>query len=197
MKRTEIDNLWLKILYQCNEVQRRRLAGVKALELGRGGLLRVCELTGMSHHTVIKGIQEVKDEKRNPLPLTRLRKEGGGRKKITDKNPDIKNEIQSILEENTAGDPMSDIKWTNKSVRNIANEINSPKKHIGKDTVASIVKDLGFSLQLNKKSFEGGTSAERDSQFRYINSMALRQINRLTLLVLRGAGRDTANILSA
>ena len=170
MERTEIDNLWLKTLYQCNEVQRRRLAGVKALELGRGGLSRVCELTGMSHHTVIKGIQEIKDEKRKPL--TRLRKEGGGRKKITEKNPDIKNEIQSILEENTAGDPMSDIKWTNKSVRNIANEVNGPKKRIGKDTVASIVKDLGFSLQLNKKSFEGGTSAERDSQFRYINSMA-------------------------
>ena len=170
MKRTEIDGLWLKTLYQCNEVQRRRLAGVKALELGWGGSSRVCGLTGMSHHTVIKGIREVKDEKRKPL--TRLRKEGGGRKKITEKNPGIKNEIQSILEENTAGDPMSDIKWTNKSVRNIANEVNSPKKRIGKDTVASIVKDLGFSLQLNKKSFEGGTSAERDSQFRYINSMA-------------------------
>ncbi len=170
MQITEIDKIWLNTLYQCNEVQRRRLAAVKALELGRGGLLRVCKLTGMSHHTVIKGIEEVKDGKRTPP--TRLRKEGGGRKRITEKNPDIKNKIQSILEENTAGDPMSDIKWTNKSVRNIANEVNSPKKHIGKDTVASIVKDLGFSLQLNKKSFEGGTSEERDSQFRYINMMA-------------------------
>ncbi len=170
MQGKEIDRIWLNTLYQCNEVQRRRLAAVKALELGRGGLLKVCKLTGMSHHTVIKGIGEIKDGKRKPL--TRLRKKGGGRKRIIEKDPAIKNEIRRILEENTAGDPMSDIKWTNKSVRNIANEINSPKKHIGKDTVASIVKDLGFSLQLNKKSFEGGTSEERDSQFRYINNMA-------------------------
>ena len=170
MKITATDRIWLANLSDYNEVQRRRAAGVKALEIGRGGLSKVCKLTGMSHHTVLKGISEVKDKKKKPI--TRLRKEGGGRKKIIEKNPDIKNEIQSILEENTAGDPMSDIKWTNKSVRNIANELNSPKKHIGKDTVASIVKDLGFSLQLNKKSFEGGTSAERDSQFRYINSMA-------------------------
>lgn len=174
MKRTEIDNIWLNTLYQCNEVQRRRLAGVKALELGRGGLSKVCKLTGMSHHTVIKGIKEVKDGKRKPL--TRLRKKGGGRKKVVEKNPDIKTDIQNILEENTAGDPMSDIKWTNKSVRIITDEINGPRRHVGKDTVASIIKELGFSLQLNKKSFEGGTSVERDSQFRYINSIAKEYI---------------------
>ena len=170
MRMSEIDRIWLANLSDYNEVQRRRAAGVKALEIGRGGLSRVCKLTGMSHHTVLKGIREVKDKKKKPI--TRLRRKGGGRKKIIEKNPNIKNEIQSILEENTAGDPMSDIKWTNKSVRNITNEINSPKNHVGKDTVAFIIKGLGFSLQLNKKSFEGGTSEERDSQFRYINSMA-------------------------
>ena len=60
MGKADTDAMWLDTLYQCNEVQRRRLAGVKALELGRGGLSRVCKLTGMSHHTVIKGIEEVK-----------------------------------------------------------------------------------------------------------------------------------------
>jgi len=150
------------------------LDAVKAIEFGRGGLRKVCKLTGMSHHTVIKGIQEVKNRKREPL--TRLRKEGGGRKKIIDKNPNVKKKIEIMLEENTAGDPMSYLKWTNKSTYTIADEISRSEEHIAKNTVASIIKSLGFSLQSNKKSIEGGTSEERDSQFRYINKMAKHYI---------------------
>ena len=60
MKKEDTDKLWLTTLSECNEVQRRRLAGIKAIEIGRGGLLHVCKLTGMSHHTVIKGMKEVK-----------------------------------------------------------------------------------------------------------------------------------------
>src|SRR3989338_4581860 len=111
MKKEESDRLWLIALSECNESQRRKLAGVKALEIGRGGLLQVCKITGMSHHTVIKGMNEIKNTKK---PLTsRIRKEGGGRKKIIDENPNVKKEIENILEENTAGDPMSRLKWTN------------------------------------------------------------------------------------
>ena len=106
----------------------------------------------------------------DPTPLA-ITKERSGKKKIIEKHLYIKNKIQNILEENTAEDPINDIKWANKSVRNITNEINSPKSHVKTDTVASIVKELGFCLQLNKKSFEGGTSEERDNQFCYINSM--------------------------
>jgi len=105
MGKNDTDRLWLTALSECNEVQRRRLAGVRAIEIGRGGLLYVCKLTGMSHHTIIKGMKEVRNTKR--LPTTRLRKEGGGRKKIVDKNPDVKKEIENILEENTTGNPMS------------------------------------------------------------------------------------------
>mgnify|MGYP001591671638 FL=1 len=111
MEKEDTDKLWLMTLSECNEVQRRRLAGLKVIEIGRGGLLHVCRLTGMSHHTVIKGMKEVRDTKRDRT--TRIRKEGGGRKKIIDKNPCVKKEIENILEENTAGDPMSKLKWTN------------------------------------------------------------------------------------
>ncbi|MBX8636122.1 MAG: ISAzo13 family transposase [Thermoplasmata archaeon] len=170
MGKADTDAMWLDTLYQCNEVQRRRLAGVKALELGRGGLSRVCKLTGMSHHTIIKGIEEVKS--RGNEPLTRLRREGGGRKRIIDKNPRVRKRIEAILEENTAGDPMSHLKWTNKSTYKVADEISRTEEHITKNTTASIIRALGFTLQSNRKSFEGGTSEERDSQFRYINRMA-------------------------
>ena len=176
MGKDDTDAMWLDTLYQCNEVQRRRLAGVKALELGRGGLSRVCRLTGMSHHTVIKGIGEVKSKGREPL--TRLRREGGGRKKIIDRNPEVRRRIEAILEENTAGDPMSYLKWTNKSTYRVADEISRTEERITKNTAASIIRSLGFTLQSNRKSFEGGTSEERNSQFRYINRMAKKYIQR-------------------
>ena len=169
MKRENTANLWLRTLSECNEVQRRRLAGIKAIELGRGGVLYVCKLTGMSHHTVIKGMREVRNTKREPT--TKLRKEGGGRKKIIDKNPDIKKEIENILEENTAGDPMSKLKWKNKSTYTISDELKDKNKIASEVTVGRIIKQLGYSLQVNIKSKESGSSEERDSQFRYINEI--------------------------
>jgi len=167
MKKDDTDKLWLATLLECNEVQRRRLAGVKAIEIGRGGLLQVCKLTGMSHHTVIKGMKEVRNTKKQQT--TRLRKEGGGRKKIIDKNPNVKKEIEDILEENTAGDPMSRLKWTNKSTYTIAEGLKNKNQNISEVTVGRIIKQLGYSLQTNFKSKENGSSAERDSQFKYIN----------------------------
>lgn len=167
MKKENTDKLWLMTLLECNEIQRRRLAGIKAIEIGRGGLLHVCKLTGMSHHTVIKGMKEVKDTKKPQT--TRLRKEGGGRRKIIDKNPNIKKEIENILEENTAGDPMSKLKWTNKSTYTIADELKNKSQNVSEVTVGRIIRQMGYSLQANVKSKESGTSEERDSQFKYIN----------------------------
>lgn len=167
MKKENTDKLWLMTLSECNEVQRRRLAGIKAIEIGRGGILEVCKLTGMSHHTVIKGMREVRNTKRKPS--TRIRKEGGGRKKIVEKNPEVKKDIENILEENTAGDPISGLKWTNKSTYAIAEELKSKGKNISEVTAGRIIKKEGYTLQLNKKSKENGSPKERDSQFRYIN----------------------------
>lgn len=167
MKKEETDKLWLGILSECNEVQRRRLAGVKAIEKGWGGISYVCNLTGMSHHTVIKGMREASDKKRKPV--TRIRKEGGGRKKIVMKKPIVQNHIENILDENTAGDPMNKLKWTNKSAYVIAKELTSKGEKISEDTVQRIIKSLGYTLQTNVKSKENGSPEERDSQFRHIN----------------------------
>ena len=167
MKKENTDKFWLNALSECNEVQRRRLAGVKAIEAGRGGVLQVCKLTGMSHHTIIKGMREVRDTKKDPI--TRIRKKGAGRRKIMEKNPEIKEKIENILEENTAGDPMSKLKWTNKSTYTITEEIVLDGINISEDTTGRIIKKLGYSLKANIKSKESGSSEERDSQFNYIN----------------------------
>src|SRR3989338_4394981 len=108
----KMDKLWLQELSTLNEVQKRRFAALKAMELGWGGVTKVGKMTGMSHNTIDKGIKELKSSKKNITP--RLRKEGGGRKKIIEKNPEVKKDIANILDENTAGDPMNKLKWTNK-----------------------------------------------------------------------------------
>lgn len=162
--------MWLATLSECNEVQRRRLAGIKALEIGRGGTTRVCALTGMSHHTVLKGIREVQDKKRKAT--TRLRKEGGGRKKIIEKHPEIIAKIEKILDETSAGDPMSMLKWTCKSTYTIADAC----KKISPDTIARIIKSEGYTLQANKKTREGKQHPDRNAQFEYINMIAKKYI---------------------
>jgi len=164
---SEADKLWLKVFSDLNELQRRRVAAQRALELKWGGVSHVCKLTGMSHHTVKKGIREITSKKK--LDTTRLRSRGGGRKKIIDRAPDVLKQIEHILNDTTAGDPMSSLKWTNKSTYAIAASLNAKKKVISEDTVCRILKQQKYTLQSNKKSKEGGNVIERDAQFNYIN----------------------------
>ena len=171
MKGDEIINKKLLYLSSLNEVDSRNYLGLWAIELGWGGISKVNQLTGKSVNTIRKGVNEIKSGKNIKSETGRLRKEGGGRKKIIDKNPDIKKEIENILEENTAGDPMSKLKWTNKSTYTITKEIISSGIKISEDTTGRIIKQLGYSLQVNIKSKESGSSEERDSQFRYINEI--------------------------
>ena len=162
----------LNYLSSLNEFDARHYLALWAIEFGWGGISEVSKLTGKSMNTIRKGIYEIETKNNLDLKETgRLRKKGGGRKKIIDKNPDIKKEIENILEENTAGDPMSKLKWTNKSTYTISDELKDKNKNASEVTVGRIIKQLGYSLQLNIKSKESGSSEERDSQFRYINEI--------------------------
>ena len=97
---------WLKAISGADEVQARRFAGAIALEMGWGGISKVEELTGMSHSTIRKGIEELKTSEKLEQP-ERLRASGGGRKKIEIKYPGIIIDLETIMDENTSGDPMS------------------------------------------------------------------------------------------
>ncbi len=167
---------WLKALSGADEVQARRFAGAIALEIGWGGITKVGELTGMSHSTIRKGIDELKTSEKLQPP-ERLRAPGGGRKKVEEKDPGIINDLEKIMEENTAGDPMSFLKWTNKSTYKIADELRKLKHKIDPDTVGRLLKENDYLLQANKKSIEGSSVPERDCQFRYINEQAKKFIN--------------------
>ncbi|KAF5416141.1 MAG: hypothetical protein C5S48_03910 [Candidatus Methanogaster sp.] len=137
----------------------------------------------MSHTTIRKGIRELQspDELKPP---NRLRKPGGGRKKIEIKDPKIVEDLETIMDENTAGDPMSLLKWTNKSTYKIAKELNRRGHRIDPDTVGRLLKSGGFSLQANVKTKEGGSAPERDAQFRYINEQAKKVTAEVALVYI-------------
>jgi len=162
---------WLKVLGTLNEAQARLFVAERALSLGPGGISQLCRLTGMSRPTITKGTAELR--RPGPVALSesdRVRRAGGGRKRIEEVNPGVERALTRILEETTAGDPMSLLKWTNKSTRMIAEELTRRGYPMTGVTVARCLHDLGYSLQANVKSIEGPQHPDRDAQFRYINS---------------------------
>ncbi len=159
----------LKILNGLNECQSRLYVAREAISFGRGGIKSMNEITGMSRTTIIKGMKELKEE--SLKSDNRIRKEGGGRKKLEENDSQLKKLLQEIMEEDTAGNPMSFVKWTNKSLHKIEKEIKRRGHIMSYRTVGRRLKKMGYSLQANKKTFEGSAHPERDVQFHYINNI--------------------------
>jgi hypothetical protein len=156
------------LLQGLNEAQRRWHAAQKAMELGWGGVTRVHEVTGISRPTIMKGIRELKGL--DPLSLLeRIRRPGGGRKPLEHHDPGLTRALERIVNENTAGDPMSALRWTHKSTGTIAEELTRQGHGASAMTVSRRLRELGYSLQANRKDKEGFSPPERDRQFRYIN----------------------------
>src|SRR4029434_1732833 len=106
---------WLRVMSTLNEYQARLFAAEKALELGRGGTSRLSRLTGMSRVTITSGVDELQGgEKLRSPEAGRARAPGGGRKKVEEADPALQRRLTEIVEETTAGDPMSPLKWTSK-----------------------------------------------------------------------------------
>jgi hypothetical protein len=161
---------WLKVFRSLNEFQARLFAADKALDLGRGGISRLAALTGLSRTTITKAVEELTSGGNLVSPGTgRVRRPGGGRKKVEGVDPGVQDLLAKILEETTAGDPMSQLRWTSKSTRTIAEELTRLGHPVSWVTVARCLDDMGYSLQANRKSKEGPQHADRDAQFRYIN----------------------------
>ena len=155
------------ILPFLNEKQRRLLVASEASSMGRGGISMLSSITGMDRKTIRRGVHDLKNKK----DIDRVRAHGGGRKKLTDQYPKIKKIIEDLIEPDTRGDPESPLRWTCKSVRNIADFLQEQGYEISPKTAATILHDLEYSLQGNKKTKEGKNHPDRDSQFKYINKM--------------------------
>jgi Rhodopirellula transposase DDE domain len=167
-----IDALTLRILETLNEAQARWYVAREALARGRGGLKAMHEMTGMSRPTILKGIRELQAGKR--LTVERVRMPGGGRKLIEEVDPGFAQALEGIMAENTAGDPMGHLRWTNKSTGRIAEELTRLGHPTSDETVRRKLVEMGYSLQANRRSLEGSSPAARDQQFRYINRLVKR-----------------------
>lgn len=171
MSKNHIEKSWLKIFSTLSEPQKRWFAAVKAKEIGYGGISSVSRETGLSRTTITLGTKEVESKKQLPQSDDRLRSKGGGRKRIEECSPELIKAIEMIMEESSAGDPMSHLKWSCKSTRVISEQLKKLGFEVSYPSVMRILKKLGYSLKSNKKMLSGKNHPDRDAQFKYINSI--------------------------
>ncbi len=155
-----------------SERARRLWAAVEARSLGRGGIAA----TGMSSATVAKGLRELAAAESGDVELSpdRVRKPGGGRKRVRDEQPGLVEAIEHLVEPTARGDPESPLRWTCKSTSHLAAELRRQGFQVGPRTVAKELKEQDFSLQANRKTREGASHPDRNAQFGYINEQVIR-----------------------
>ncbi|MEU5324641.1 ISAzo13 family transposase [Streptomyces sp. NPDC021056] len=152
-----------------DERQRRLLMAAEARALGHGGVRAVARAALVSETTVRKGVSELEAGEE---PLGRVRRPGGGRKRVADLDPGLRPALLALVEPDERGDPMSPLRWTVKSTRTLARELARTGHKVSADTVADLLREEGFSLQANAKTIEGSQHPDRDAQFRYLNEQA-------------------------
>lgn len=165
------------VLPLLNEKQKRLMLAADAKYIGRGGITQVSLSSGTTRATIHNGINEMKNKpKEEIIGNRRIRKEGAGRKLITEKDPTIIEDLDGLISPITRGDPMSPLRWCCKSLRNISEMLQAKGHKISYRVVGEILKEFGYSLQSNRKTEEGGQHPDRDEQFNHINETAKEYI---------------------
>lgn len=149
-----------------NERGRRMLASAEALHAGYGGVSLVSRACGLSRVTITKGIKELAQA---PMSVERVRLPGGGRRRLQILDPELPGVLESLVEPLTRGDPESPLRWTCKSTRTLAWELKDGHHRISHEKVAQFLREMGYSLQGNRKTEEGEDHCDRDAQFQHIN----------------------------
>jgi transposase len=150
-----------------DERTRRLVAAAESQAIGRGGISSVSRATGVSRPVIRQGIAELKDPAL--LAAGRVRRRGGGRKKATAKDTALKSDLENLLESTTRGDPEAPLRWTCRSVRQLAAELKRLKHQVSHQVVADLLHELGYSLQANRKTKEGSNHPDRNAQFEHLN----------------------------
>ena len=159
------------------ERMRRDWAAAEAMAIGWGGVSAVVSATGLSHNTIDLGIREL-EEGISPDPLEispgRVRRVGGGRKPVTQHDVSLLRDLEALVDPISRGDPQSPLRWTCKSTRKLAEELQGRGHGVGYRTVAGLLRQLNCSLQSNRKTREGASHPDRNAQFEYINAQVCR-----------------------
>ena len=162
------EQTFLRFFRTLDERQARLGAAERALALGRGGIAHLARVTGLARRTIRKGIAELRSGA--PLDGGRIRRPGGGRKRVEAVDPAVVPALEEEVEAATAGSPMDALRWTSKSKAKLAGALAARGHRVSPNTVGRLLRALGYSLQANRKDKEGPAPPERDAQFRYLNA---------------------------
>ncbi len=162
-----IRNKYRAIVMDLDERGRRRWSAAEARSYGWGGITAVAEATGISDRTIRTGIREIEDFK--ALASKRQRRPGAGRRSREEEQASLAGELNALIEPSSRGDPESPLRWTCKSTRTLADELKFQGYVVSASTIRRLLKDLGYSLQSNRKTIEGKQHPDRNAQFEYIN----------------------------
>ena len=156
-----------------DERTKRIWAGTEARALGRGGVARVMEATGMSRTRVAAGVKEIESSGVGGVRATgRVRAAGGGRKRLAERDPGLEADLKRLVDPATRGDPEGPLLWTSLGTEKLAEALRGKGHEVSGRTVARMLREMGYSLQANRKTTEGRQHPDRDGQFNHINRRA-------------------------
>lgn len=171
MKREEeIKQRYERVAGELTERTRRLVAASEALAIGWGGVSAVSRATGLSRRVISQGIKEL--QQGIQAGEGRIRRRGGGSKSNVSKDPRLGEDLERLVEPVTRGDPESPLRWTSKSVRKLAQELQGMGHQVSHELVSELLHGRGYSLQANRKTREGGEHPDRDGQFEHLNTQA-------------------------
>jgi DDE family transposase len=158
-----------------DERMRRQWAAAEALSLGWGGVTKVAAATGLARNTIAAGIGQLEYRQAHPLEAVslRIRTFGGGRKPLTQTDPGLRRALEALVDPATRGHPECPLRWTCKSTSKLADELARQNHRVSDRTVATLLKEAGYSLQANRKTKEGSSHPDRDAQFGYIGRQVI------------------------
>lgn len=178
-----IEQRWELMRERLDERQRRTYAAVEAKVIGRGGVSQVAAATGLARGTIMAGMQELGGKVNEFFAGATLaaagsvRRSGGGRKPLTHKDPTRVADLIALVDPGARGDPESPLRWSCKSLRVLAEELNAQGHTVSHVVVGELLKAQGFSLQGNAKVIEGNQSPDRDAQFQHINATVAQALS--------------------
>jgi len=152
-----------------NERDRRLFAGFLARAFGRGGVQKAARLTGLDVKTIQRGVTELNE--REEYLAARIRREGGGRPTKAQADPRYEPELQDLIEDELAGDPMKEKKWVRKTLRWMKKQLGKKGIVAAISTIWNTLKKFNVSLKKNVKSKSTQDHPMRDEQFQYLNKL--------------------------
>jgi hypothetical protein len=147
-------------------------AAAEARDFGYGGVSVIARATGLARSTIHAGLRDLRLSRSQRVRIAeRIRRAGAGRRPLTTSDPALLTALLALIEPTTRGDPESPLRWTCKSTAQLADELTRQRHGVSPRTVATLLKDAGYSLQGNRKTGEGTSHPDRDAQFRYLASL--------------------------